>query len=320
MKKTGKNQERDLIEKTAKIYHSVAHDSMDGFWIMDVRGKFLDVNDVYCRMVGYNRKELLQMRITDVEATEKPRDVIKQIKHIKKQRKERYFTQHRKKDGTIIEIEISATYANYLGGLVFVSLRDITGTKKTENDQYRSRAASRKMIEGQLTDSYKHLGSINRKISLLLELERFPRSKKHSQEVIDHILGMAMHIANAPTGYLYGTKGRGKFNLLSYRGGNEGEREKIKVITSRKVGLLKHLLREKNLISGDIRRYEGELLALNNRLEYFVTLPLSKGMALGGFIFLGFSKKHSVSTQDLEFLDIFSLHASRALIKAGVLK
>ena len=59
---------------------------------------------------------------------------------------------------------------------------------------------------------------------------------------------------------------------------------------------------------------------LDNKLEYFVTLPLSKGTNLGGFIFLGFDKQKSVDKQDLEFLDVFAMHASNALIKAGILK
>jgi hypothetical protein len=129
-----------------------------------------------------------------------------------------------------------------------------------------------------------------------------------------------MNISEAPAGYLYGAKGKGKFNLLSYRGIKEEQKEKIKVITARKVGLLRHLLREKNLISGDIKRYEANLLMLDNKLEYFVTLPLSKGTNLGGFIFLGFDKQKSVDKQDLEFLDVFAMHASNALIKAGILK
>jgi hypothetical protein len=80
------------------------------------------------------------------------------------------------------------------------------------------------------------------------------------------------------------------------------------------------LIKEKGILSGDIKRYEAKLLALDNKLEYFVTLPLLQGMALGGFIFLGFDKKKSVNTQDLEFLDVFAMHASSALVNAGVLK
>ena len=171
-----------------------------------------------------------------------------------------------------------------------------------------------------MSDSYKHLGLINRKISLLLELGKFPKSKKYQQNVIDHVLNLAMNISNAHTGYLYSSEGKGKFNLLSYKGVKEEQKEKIKVITAHMVGLLRHLIKERGLISGDIKRYEAELLALDNKLEYFVTLPLSTGANLGGFIFLGFDKKKNVDAQDLEFLDVFAMHASSALAKAGVLK
>ncbi len=210
MKQIRRKLERDLVEETAKIYHAIAHDSMDGFWIVDMRGTLLDVNDVYCRMIGYSRSELLQMNASDIEVKKNQKDRVKQYKQIKKTGTERFFTQHQKKDGTIVDIEITANYANHLGGLVFVALRNITETRRTANNQYRNRAKSRKKIEEQLTDSYKHLGTINRKISLLLELEGFPKSKKQSQEVIDHILSMAVSISGAPIGYLYGAKGRGR--------------------------------------------------------------------------------------------------------------
>ncbi|MFA4817120.1 MAG: PAS domain S-box protein [Parcubacteria group bacterium] len=408
MKKPGKKREQELLEKTARIYQSITRDSMDGFLAIDMRGRFLDVNDAYCHLVGYSRSELLKMNISDVKAGKKPKEgIAKNIRRIKKEGESRFLTQHRKKDGKIIDIEASANhanYANYSGGLIFVFLRDISKRKKKEDklakkhakskkmmegqladaykhskDQAKSKkmiegiladeynhseeqAKSKKAIEGQLTDSYKHskdqakskkmiegrladeynhseeqaksknkiegqladaykhLGTINRKISLLLELEYFPRSKKYKQKIIDHVLNLAMNISNAQTGYLYGSQGRGRFDLLSCKGCEEEQKEKIKVITSRKVELLKHLLKEKNLISGNIRQHRMELLALNDKLEYFVTLPLSKGTALRGFIFLGFDKKKSVDTQDLEFLDVFAIHASNALTKSGVLR
>ncbi|MFA6383204.1 MAG: PAS domain S-box protein [Parcubacteria group bacterium] len=386
MKKNGKKREQELLEKTARIYQSITRDSMDGFLAVDMRGRFLDVNDAYCHLIGHSRSELLKMNIADVEVGKKSKDVVKNLQRIKKAGEIRFVTQHRRKDGKIIFIEASANhanYANYLGGLVFIFIRDISKRKKKEDKLAKNRAKSKKImegqladaykhsedqdkskkkmegrladsyqhskdqvkskkkmegrladsyqhskdqdkskkkIEGQLADAYKHLGTINRKISLLLELEYFPKSKKHDQKIIDHVLNLAMNISNAQTGYLYGSKGRGRFDLLSCKGCEEEQKEKIKVITSRKVELLKHLLKEKNLISGNIKQHRVELLALNDKLEYFVTLPLSKETALGGFIFLGFDKKKSVDAQDLEFLDVFAIHASNALAKAGVLK
>ncbi len=319
MKKTRK-KERDLLEETAKIYQSITRNSMDGFWIMDMQGRFLDSNDAYCHLVGYSRREMLKMNIADIEVREKSQSIIMRLQKIMDAGEDRFLTQHRKKNGEIIDVEASANYANYLGGFVFVFIRDVSERKKAEDEMAKNRANSKKIIEVQLTDSYKHLGLINRKISVLLELGKFPKSKKHRQNVIDHVLNLAMNILKAPTGYLYGSKAKGKFNLLSYKGVKEEQKEKIKVITAHTVGLLRHLIKERGLISGDIKRYEAELLALDNKLEYFVTPPLLMGSNLGGFIFLGFDKKKSVGTQDLEFLDVFAMHASTALAKAGVLK
>jgi PAS domain S-box-containing protein len=319
VKKSNK-KEHDLLEKTARVYQSITRDSIDGFWIIDMQGRFLDVNDSYCRLVGYSRKELLKMNIAEVEVGGKTKDIARRLKSIKRMGTDRFLTQHREKSGKIIDIEATANYANYSGGFILFFLRGISERKKTESDLAQNRAKSKKIIEKQLSDAYQHLGLINRKISLLLEIGKFPKSKKHRQEIIDHVLNLAMSISKAPAGYLYGSRERGKFSLLSYKGLKEEQKEKIEVITTQTVGLLRHLMTQKGLISGDIKRYEAELLALDNKLEYFVTLPLSKGSSLGGFIFLGFDKKKNVDMQDLEFLDVFATHASNALIKAGVLK
>jgi PAS domain S-box-containing protein len=93
MKKTRKNGEQGLVEETAKIYQSITRDSMDGFWIADLQGRFLDVNDAYCNLIGYNRRELLKMNISDVEVRKKPKDIEKRLKRIMKDRESRFLTQ-----------------------------------------------------------------------------------------------------------------------------------------------------------------------------------------------------------------------------------
>ena len=53
--------------------------SMEGVLTLDFakdpRGAIVDANEAYCRMTGYSRQELLQMRITDLEAQESTEEV-----------------------------------------------------------------------------------------------------------------------------------------------------------------------------------------------------------------------------------------------------
>jgi hypothetical protein len=56
-------------------------------------------------------------------------------------------------------------------------------------------------------------------------------------------------------------------------------------------------------------------LNIDGALHYFVSLPLISGRKLSGFIFLGFEKDKSLSSQELEFLEVFSMHAGLAFLK-----
>jgi PAS domain S-box-containing protein len=124
----------DITErkKAEEKRQAILQTALDGFWICDMNGKFLEVNDSYCAMTGYTREELLRMSITDIEAVEKPEDTADRIKKIVEQGGDRFETQHRCKDGRIIDIEISTRYHNIGEGQLTVFVRDITGRKKNQ--------------------------------------------------------------------------------------------------------------------------------------------------------------------------------------------
>ena len=82
----------------------------DGFWVADDEGRLQDVNDAYCRMSGYSRKELLEMRIVNLEAAESPEEVAAHIRKIKECGFDRFETRHRRKDGGTVNVEISISY------------------------------------------------------------------------------------------------------------------------------------------------------------------------------------------------------------------
>ena len=113
-------------------YKTIIQTSMDGFWLVDIQGNFLDVNDAYCRLIGYNRDELLAKKIQDVEAAETYKETMQHIKKIKEKGHDRFETSHRHKNGKLVYLEVSSNYMNTGGGRFFVFLRDITERKKVE--------------------------------------------------------------------------------------------------------------------------------------------------------------------------------------------
>ncbi|MCD4675278.1 MAG: PAS domain S-box protein, partial [Desulfobacula sp.] len=113
-------------------YKKTIESSIDGFWIVDTKGDFLEVNKAYCDMIGYRRNELLNMSIMDVEVVEQPEDTKKRIEKIIKTGSDRFESRHRHKKGNIIELEVSITYSQDSNGMFFVFLRDITERKQFE--------------------------------------------------------------------------------------------------------------------------------------------------------------------------------------------
>jgi PAS domain S-box-containing protein len=90
---------------------------MDAFWIMGRDARFLEVNDAFCRLIGYSREELLGMSVLDIEALETPEETAERIRQVARVGAARFETRHRRKDGSIRFVEISTNYLPKDGGL-----------------------------------------------------------------------------------------------------------------------------------------------------------------------------------------------------------
>jgi PAS domain S-box-containing protein len=134
---------KNLLERDEIILKTC----IDGFWLVDTDGRILKVNDAYCRMSGYGREELLTMSIQDVEVLEGPQETLRHIKEIKEKGSHRFKSRHRRKDGTIMDLDISANYLELEGGRVFTFLRDITEQRSMEVALTESERKYRMLVE-----------------------------------------------------------------------------------------------------------------------------------------------------------------------------
>jgi len=112
---------------------------MSGFWLADLQGRLLEVNDAYCGMSGYSAQELLAMRIFDLEAAETTDETAGHILALKAQGENRFESRHRRKDGSTYDVEISVQYLPIEDGRFLGFLRDISDRKRAEQQIERAR-------------------------------------------------------------------------------------------------------------------------------------------------------------------------------------
>lgn len=139
----------DITEmKEYELQHSIIlKTTMEGFWITDLQGRLLDVNDVYANLIGYTKEELMNMSIPDVEVIEKPEETKRHIEKILTTGYDRFETKHRCKNGSIIDVEISVIYTKLGNGRLIVFIRDITDRKRFENTLRESEQKFRVITE-----------------------------------------------------------------------------------------------------------------------------------------------------------------------------
>jgi len=118
------------IQEGEDRHHTILHATMDGFWLADQRGRLLEVNEAYCQLSGYSAAELPGMLVSDLETPESAANTAARMRRIAEQGSGRFDSQHRRKDGSVFDVEVSVQYQRVDGGRFVCFLRDITVGKR----------------------------------------------------------------------------------------------------------------------------------------------------------------------------------------------
>lgn len=138
-------QAEETLKKSEFRYETLIKTSLDGFWIVDNNGRILEVNEIYCSMIGYSKEKILTMRISDLDAAETEDKIREHIEKINKYGWDRFESRHRCADGKIIDIELSTSYI-FTQDIILVFIKDVT---------------LRKLFERELINSNKKLKELN---------------------------------------------------------------------------------------------------------------------------------------------------------------
>ncbi|MFA5418641.1 MAG: PAS domain S-box protein, partial [Bacteroidales bacterium] len=123
---------QEKLSESKELLEIIIKTSLDGYWLADVEGNLLEVNETYCRMSGYSEQELRQMRIFDIEAEGTNHGMASHINVVISQGETRFETIHRRKNGSVYDVEISVQYQPVDGGRLVAFIKDITEHKKTK--------------------------------------------------------------------------------------------------------------------------------------------------------------------------------------------
>ncbi len=124
---------RKQSEAAMQRHNLVIETAMDGFWMVNMQGVLLEVNQAYARMTGYTIEELVGMHISQLDMNDSPDDVAVRGTRIMKLGGDRFETRHRRKDGTIIDMEVAITFMPTSESF-FVFSHDITRRKRNEEN------------------------------------------------------------------------------------------------------------------------------------------------------------------------------------------
>jgi PAS domain S-box-containing protein len=149
---TERKKAEESLRERERYLSVILETTQDSFWVLDERGQVIDVNDTYCRISGYSKTELLHMSIPDLEVDETPDETFTRIKRIIENGSELFETRHRKKDGSVFDVEISVSFLGNGISRFFCFCRDITQRKRTEAALLESKIQKSAILNGITTN------------------------------------------------------------------------------------------------------------------------------------------------------------------------
>src|SRR3990172_8142506 len=167
-----------------QLFKNIINQTNDAVVIVDPgTSRFIYVNDKYCSNLGYTRKEIFNMKVTDIEAILP--DNFSWSKHVNEVREKGYMLLeglHKRKDGTTFPVWVNVKFLNIMENDYMVAIvRDITEWKKMQDEMQRlnqelenrviERTAQLELANNQLKEEFEKHKKAEEKLQRMRNIE-----------------------------------------------------------------------------------------------------------------------------------------------------
>jgi len=172
-----RKQAQKALRESEEKYRKLFEMESDALALIDFEThEILDVNNAFIQLYGYNKEEVLCMKITDISADSD--QTKKSIQDCEGFLPLRY---HKKKDGTVFPVEITANYFEHKKRMVHIAaIRDITDRKLIE-EQITSSLRDKEVLLDEIHHRVKNNFEI---ISSLLDISSMATQNQEIQNLL----------------------------------------------------------------------------------------------------------------------------------------
>ncbi len=194
--------ERKQVEKKLHFVHyGISHAGDEAFWVDWETARFVYVNAMTCKSLGYTEEELLTMTPFDIDVEAKRENWPKHQEEMAREKMLTFESVQKRKNGTTFPVELTSHLIEYEGKKYIITFgRDITDRKKNEAEIIQARDSAEKANQAKSKFlsrmSHEFRTPMNAILGFAQIMEMDPENKLDGQyrENILHILKAGQHL------------------------------------------------------------------------------------------------------------------------------